>query len=193
MQKTIIFSDLDGTVLETTNHSLNDALPALNLVRARGIPLILCSRKTRTEIEACHLSMRNVHPFISENGGGIFIPQGCFSAPVEAATCEGHQLITLGLLYVEIITSELQGEARAAASLLAHTARLTQTGLKAGERRSLLFGGETTVTVRGKGKGGRNQALALTFALEIEGQPGVALLSAGTDGNDGPTNTRLRS
>jgi glycerate-2-kinase len=41
--------------------------------------------------------------------------------------------------------------------------------------------------VRGNGKGGRNQEFALAFALEIEGVQGVALLSAGTDGSDGPT------
>ncbi len=87
----------------------------------------------------------------------------------------------------EIITAELQGEARDAARFLAHNARMAQAGLQAGERRCLLFGGETTVTVRGKGKGGRNQELALAFALEIAGQSGVSLLSAGTDGNDGPT------
>ena len=64
---------------------------------------------------------------------------------------------------------------------------MTQAGLQAGERRCLLFGGETTVTVRGTGKGGRNQELALAFALEIAGQDGISLLSAGTDGGDGPT------
>ncbi|MEQ6341372.1 MAG: HAD-IIB family hydrolase [Gammaproteobacteria bacterium] len=87
----------------------------------------------------------------------------------------------------KLITTELQGEARDAASFLAHTAQMTQSGLKAGERCCLLFGGETTVTVRGTGKGGRNQELALAFALEIDGQEGISLLSAGTDGNDGPT------
>ena len=51
----------------------------------------------------------------------------------------------------------------------------------------ILSGGETTVTVRGQGKGGRNQELALSFALEISGIPGITLLSAGTDGTDGPT------
>jgi glycerate-2-kinase len=59
--------------------------------------------------------------------------------------------------------------------------------MKAGERRCLLSGGETTVTVRGTGKGGRNQELALAFALDIEGRDGLSLLSAGTDGTDGPT------
>jgi glycerate-2-kinase len=43
------------------------------------------------------------------------------------------------------------------------------------------------VTVRGKGTGGRNQELALAFALEIAGTEGIAMLSAGTDGTDGPT------
>ncbi|MHB9102608.1 MAG: glycerate kinase type-2 family protein, partial [Sulfuricella sp.] len=87
----------------------------------------------------------------------------------------------------EIVTAELQGEARDAARFLALTARMTQAGLKAGERRCLLFGGETTVTVRGTGKGGRNQEIALAFAMEIDGLEGVTLLSAGTDGGDGPT------
>ena len=51
----------------------------------------------------------------------------------------------------------------------------------------VLSGGETTVTVRGKGKGGRNQEFALAAALSLSGIPGVAVLSAGTDGTDGPT------
>ena len=59
--------------------------------------------------------------------------------------------------------------------------------MQPGEQHCLLCGGETTVTVSGNGKGGRNQELALAFALEIEGTRGVSLLSAGTDGGDGPT------
>jgi len=50
-----------------------------------------------------------------------------------------------------------------------------------------LSGGETTVTVRGDGKGGRNQEFALAAAIELAGASGVVLLSAGTDGIDGPT------
>lgn len=88
---------------------------------------------------------------------------------------------------VEIISAALQGEARDAAKFLANAARKVRLGLKAGEKRCLLSGGETTVTIKGKGKGGRNQELALAFALEIEGLAGITLLSAGTDGNDGPT------
>jgi len=85
------------------------------------------------------------------------------------------------------ISDTLQGEARDAACLLAHAARAELETMKPGERRCLMCGGETTVTVHGTGKGGRNQELALAFALEIEGLDGVSLLSAGTDGGDGPT------
>jgi glycerate-2-kinase len=51
----------------------------------------------------------------------------------------------------------------------------------------LLSGGETTVTVHGRGKGGRNQEFALAAALELAGAPNIMCLSAGTDGTDGPT------
>ena len=87
----------------------------------------------------------------------------------------------------EVITGELQGEARDAARFLAAAAFRAHDALRPGELRCLLSGGETTVTVKGNGKGGRNQELALAFALEIEGLEGVSLLSAGTDGTDGPT------
>jgi hydroxypyruvate reductase len=86
----------------------------------------------------------------------------------------------------KIIFETLQGEAREAAHFLAQAARAELAAMKPGERRCLLCGGETTVTVRGTGMGGRNQELALAFALEAEGCPGVTLLSAGTDGTDGP-------
>lgn len=89
--------------------------------------------------------------------------------------------------FAKIISDTLQGESRDAAHFLAQAARAELAGMQANERRCLLCGGETTVTVSGNGKGGRNQELALAFALEIEGWQGVSLLSAGTDGSDGPT------
>ena len=51
----------------------------------------------------------------------------------------------------------------------------------------IISGGETTVTIRGRGRGGRNQELALAGALDIQGLETVVLLSGGTDGTDGPT------
>jgi len=89
--------------------------------------------------------------------------------------------------YTKTISDTLQGEASNAARYLAKTAREELAAMQSNDRRCLLFGGETIVTVRGTGKGGRNQELALAFALEIDGLHGVSLLSAGTDGTDGPT------
>lgn len=100
MQKKIIFSDLDGTLLDEAKYSFDGALPALSLIQACGVPLVLCSSKTRAEIVACRQAMHNIHPFITENGGGIFIPRGYFSAPAESV--DGYQRITLGLPYAEI-------------------------------------------------------------------------------------------
>ncbi|MEW6738595.1 MAG: glycerate kinase type-2 family protein [Nitrospirota bacterium] len=86
----------------------------------------------------------------------------------------------------EIISSEVTGEAREVGKWLANIAKgLRVQGFKGS--RCLISGGETTVTVKGNGLGGRNMELALSFAMEIEGIDGITLLSAGTDGTDGPT------
>jgi glycerate 2-kinase len=105
MSKTIIVSDLDGTLLDASSYSFNAALPALSLVRKLDIPLILCSSKTRAEIEVCRHSLNNQHPFISENGGGIFIPTGYFAEPVGAELMDGYSVITLGVAYPDIVES----------------------------------------------------------------------------------------
>lgn len=77
----IIFTDLDGTLLDS-NYSFRNALPALRLIRKKNIPLILCSSKTRTEIEHYRKRLKNIHPFISENGGGIFVPKNYFKISI---------------------------------------------------------------------------------------------------------------
>jgi glycerate-2-kinase len=97
-----------------------------------------------------------------------------------AAACEEAAACGLAALRV---TDSLAGEARVAGARLAALARACRPG-----RATLLAaGGETTVTVRGPGQGGRCQELALAAALGLEGAPGISLLAAGTDGSDGPT------
>jgi glycerate-2-kinase len=82
-----------------------------------------------------------------------------------------------------VVSPALEGEAREAGRRLAWLARGS-----APEGPTLLAAaGETTVTVRGPGSGGRCQELALAAALALEGTRGIALLAAGTDGSDGPT------
>jgi mannosyl-3-phosphoglycerate phosphatase len=78
-RKLIIFTDLDGTLLDRNTYSFEPAKPALALIKQRGIPLILCSSKTRAEMELYRKRLKNNHPFISENGGAVFIPRDYFS------------------------------------------------------------------------------------------------------------------
>ena len=87
-----------------------------------------------------------------------------------------------------VLTCTLQGEARHVGRRLAALGRAVQ--IATGRARApvcLIAGGETTVTVRGDGSGGRNQELALAAALELDGLARVSVVSCATDGVDGPT------
>ena len=83
-----------------------------------------------------------------------------------------------------LLTDRLTCEAREAGSFLASVAR---THANDGKNLAFLAGGETVVHLTGSGKGGRNQELALAAALGIEGLSNALILSAGSDGTDGPT------
>ncbi len=87
-----------------------------------------------------------------------------------------------------LLSSVVEGETREIAKMHAAIVKeICATGNPAERPACVLSGGETTVTVRGEGKGGRNQEFALAAALEISGMRHVLVLSAGTDGTDGPT------
>lgn len=84
-----------------------------------------------------------------------------------------------------IVTSSMTGEARTVGADIAKQARSSINSKS--EKLCLLSGGETTVTLTGKGLGGRNQEMALAAAVALDGCPNIAMLCAGTDGSDGPT------
>lgn len=87
--------------------------------------------------------------------------------------------------HAEIVTDRLVGEARDAGTYLANVAR---ESLIAQKPWMLVFGGETTVTVRGNGQGGRNQEVALAAVRGMDALEGRLLITLATDGEDGPTN-----
>ncbi len=102
----------------------------------------------------------------------------------QAAVAEARRLGYNALL----LTTFMEGEAREVAKVTAALAKGARAhGDPVKPPACLVWGGETTVTVRGRGKGGRNQELALAAALALEGRPDVALLALATDGTDGPT------
>jgi glycerate-2-kinase len=87
-----------------------------------------------------------------------------------------------------LLTSLLEGEARHVGTVLASLAReVLASGNPIKRPAGIVAGGETTVTVTGKGRGGRNQEIALAASLKIIGLDGVAIASLSTDGVDGPT------
>lgn len=87
----------------------------------------------------------------------------------------------------EIISTRVQGEAKIIAHEFAQRAIETKKHRLTNKPMCLISGGETTVTIRGTGKGGRAQEFALAAALALNKTDGIVILSAGTDGNDGPT------
>ncbi len=87
-----------------------------------------------------------------------------------------------------VLASTIEGETRDVARLHAAMAReMRVSGHPVPPPACLISGGETTVTIRGSGKGGRNQEFALAAAIDIAGLEDVLILSVGTDGTDGPT------
>jgi len=87
-----------------------------------------------------------------------------------------------------LLTTYLQAEAREAGRMLAAIAReLASSGHPLPRPACIVVGGETTVTLRGTGRGGRNQELALAAVADLAGLPDLALVALATDGGDGPT------
>src|SRR3989441_3476589 len=85
-----------------------------------------------------------------------------------------------------ILSTRLQGEAREVGKVLASIcADIHENQLPVAPRAAVIAGGETTVTVHGKGRGGRNQELVLSAALSIRGNPSILVSSIVTDGIDG--------
>lgn len=104
--KKIIFTDLDGTLLDSETYSYEKAKNAVELVKEKEIPLVFCSSKTRSEIEYWREKLHNHHPFISENGGGIYIPKKYFNFDFTYdKKNRDYFIITLGTSYKQLVSA----------------------------------------------------------------------------------------
>jgi glycerate-2-kinase len=153
---------------------------ALGVLRARGLAEAVPAA-VRGHLEA---GMRGERPESPKAGEACFSAvratvvasnRDALRAAREAAEAAGLRFVTLA--------GALQGEAREAGRRLAALARAARPRAPT----LVAAGGETTVALRGTGRGGRNQELALAAAVGLAGLPGATLLAAGTDGTDGPT------
>jgi mannosyl-3-phosphoglycerate phosphatase len=97
----ILFTDLDGTLLDHDTYSWEPARPALERLKELDVPWILVTSKTRAEVELWRRLLGNHHPFIVENGGAAFIPSG-----------NGYDVIEWGKPYAELVAG-LEAAARA--------------------------------------------------------------------------------
>jgi len=86
----LVFSDLDGSLLDHYDYSFAPAQPALDALERLGIPLILSSSKTRAEILDLRDELANEHPFITENGAAVFIPRHYFDAQPAQTVVHGE-------------------------------------------------------------------------------------------------------
>lgn len=102
----LIFTDLDGTLLDHDTYSFHEAQEAVHSLKNHGIPLILCSSKTRAEIESLRKELDNKDPFIAENGAAIFIPAEMLDLfppiPLTFIEIDGYLVIELGISYQKL-------------------------------------------------------------------------------------------
>lgn len=104
--KAVIFTDLDGTLIDHNSYSATPASEAIRGTKEAGIPICICSSKTRREI-VYHRNIIDISdPFISENGGAIFIPKGYFERNIsDARMQESFEIVELGTPYNVIVTA----------------------------------------------------------------------------------------
>lgn len=85
----IIVSDLDGSLLDHHNYSVEPARDTLNQLAEAGIPVVFCTSKTRAEVLALRQQLANSAPYIVENGAAVYLPKSIFPEPIEGATDQG--------------------------------------------------------------------------------------------------------
>ena len=102
--KIIIFSDLDGTLLDKKDYSFEKAKPALKSIKEKKIPLIFCTSKTRSEVEYYRTLLGNSDPFVVENGEAIYIPKRYFAFPFDHdRESDNYFIIELGTSYEKLV------------------------------------------------------------------------------------------
>ena len=111
---TIVFTDLDGTLLDGTTYSWEAARPALIELRRRGIPCVLVTSKTRAEVEFWRNGMGNGDPFVVENGAAAFAPKGYFPFAIPGAIDRGtFEVLEWGTPY-GVLAAALEEASRSA-------------------------------------------------------------------------------
>lgn len=101
--KTIIFTDLGGTLLDPVTRSFKKVQPCLEILKKKEIPIVFCTAKNRTENEYYQKKIGIKDPFVAETGGAIFIYKNYFSFPFDYhKSSKEHFIIELGISYKKV-------------------------------------------------------------------------------------------
>ncbi len=187
---TLILSDVVGSPLDVIASgptvpdasSFSDAWAILE----RYDLLAQTPQAIRTHLEA---GLRGAVAETPKPGAALFqqVQNLLIGSNVQAAQAAQAAAQAAGM-HTMLLTTFLEGEARVAGQFLAAIAReIVTSGNPIPAPACIIVGGETTVTLRGLGRGGRNQELALAAAFGLSGLEGVAIVALATDGGDGPT------
>jgi mannosyl-3-phosphoglycerate phosphatase len=109
----IVVTDLDATLLDRDTYSWEPARPALDRLRAAGIPCVFVSSKTRAEVEYWRREIGNTHPFVVENGGALVVPRDYFPGPVPGSVVrDGAVTVEWGTAYAVLVDALKNAAAR---------------------------------------------------------------------------------
>lgn len=92
----VVFADPERTLLDHRAHPCVPWCPALRVLADHQVPLVLCSSRTRAELEVIQQEFRFRHPFISESGAAVYLPRGYFSHGLETGGRSGYDVIAFG-------------------------------------------------------------------------------------------------
>lgn len=185
----VVFTDLDGTLLDHDTYSWAEAVPGLELLSKANVPLIFCSAKTRLEQEFYRRALDVHDPFVVENGGAILIEPGYFPQPPPAASeRDGLLAIKLGRSRAAIrravrrVREELGIPFRGYGDLrLDEIAALTGLDLDAARRARLREYEETIVTLLSTSQKLRIAASLAARGLHLTQGARFHAVSAGND------------
>jgi mannosyl-3-phosphoglycerate phosphatase len=100
----VLFTDLDGSLLDESTYSTDPAREALHRIRELGLPLVFCTSKTRAEVEHWRFTLSNSDPFIIENGGALYVPDGYFPTDFGASLRrDAYEVFEFGAPYNELV------------------------------------------------------------------------------------------
>lgn len=103
--KKLIFTDLDGTLLNHDDYSFAPALHSLQLIKEKHIPLIFTTSKTKAEVLLLQQKIGIIEPFITENGAALFIPKGYQGLSLEhLEEYDGYKVVIFGKRYNEVLS-----------------------------------------------------------------------------------------